>query len=298
MIREKFPGHAILSEECGRGAGPKSDYLWVIDPLDGTVNFSRRIPLWGTSVALVHQGREIVGVIFDPVHDELFHAEEGKGAFLNGKRIRVSDKSPLSAAMIAFGFSSNEEWLRRGLAAAAQLPLAASKVRGLGSAVLHLAYVACGRMDGFFEFGINQWDIAAGRRPHPRSRRQSRHAHAPRRRHRPRLQQRADPGGVLEAGWVVRASSRIAARSCALQAQRVTCAASDASSNPGRTKARALGKVFSTLPSQAVEVDEDVENLVALHPETAIESPTRLRSNGQFRSAPPWPSRPSPSDSP
>ena len=161
IIREKFPDHAILSEECG-AAGPKSDYLWVIDPLDGTVNYSRRIPLWGTSVALLHQGREIVGVIFDPIHDELYHAEEGGGAFLNGKRIRVSETSPLSAAMIAFGFSSNEERLRRGLAAASKLPLAASKVRGLGSAVLHLAYVACGRMDGFFEFGINQWDIAAG----------------------------------------------------------------------------------------------------------------------------------------
>jgi myo-inositol-1(or 4)-monophosphatase len=172
VLREKFPGHAILSEECGavppklaRRSGRRggaSDYLWVVDPLDGTVNYSRRIPLWGTSVALLHQGKEIVGVIFDPIHDELYHAEEGRGAFLNGKRIRVSEKSPLSAAMIAFGFSSGEEPLRRGLPAAAQLPLAASKVRGLGSAVLHLAYVACGRMDGFFEFGIHQWDIAAG----------------------------------------------------------------------------------------------------------------------------------------
>ena len=161
IIREKFPGHAILSEECG-AVGPKSDYLWVVDPLDGTVNFSRRIPLWGTSVALLHKGKEIVGVIFDPIHDELYHAEEGQGAFLNGERIRVSEKSPLSAGIIAFGFSSNEERLQRGLSAAAQLPLAASKVRGLGSAVLHLAYVASGRLDGFFEFGINQWDIAAG----------------------------------------------------------------------------------------------------------------------------------------
>ncbi|MGO8702496.1 MAG: inositol monophosphatase family protein [Candidatus Brocadiia bacterium] len=161
IVREKFPGHAILSEECG-AVGPKSDYLWVIDPLDGTVNYSRRIPLWGTSVALLHQGREIVGVIFDPIHGELYHSEEGQGAFLNGKRIRVSERVPLSAAMIAFGFSSREEQLRRGLATAAQLPLAASKVRGMGSAVLHLAYVACGRLDGFFEFGINQWDIAAG----------------------------------------------------------------------------------------------------------------------------------------
>jgi myo-inositol-1(or 4)-monophosphatase len=161
IVREKFPGHAILSEECGV-VGPKSDYLWVIDPLDGTVNYSRRIPLWGTSVALLHQGREIVGVIFDPIHGELYHAEEGQGAFLNGKRIRVSERAPLSAAIIAFGFSSREEQLRRGLAAAAQLPLSASKVRGMGSAVLHLAYVASGRLDGFFEFGINQWDIAAG----------------------------------------------------------------------------------------------------------------------------------------
>jgi myo-inositol-1(or 4)-monophosphatase len=162
VVREKFPGHAILSEECGAVGRKESDYLWVVDPLDGTVNYSRRIPLWGTSVALLHQGKEVVGVIFDPIHDELYHAEDGQGAFLNGKRIRVSEKSPLSAAMIAFGFSSDEERLRRGLAAAAGLPLAASKVRGLGSAVLHLAYVACGRMDGFVELGIHQWDIAAG----------------------------------------------------------------------------------------------------------------------------------------
>jgi myo-inositol-1(or 4)-monophosphatase len=195
VIRKKFPGHAILSEESGAigpavkrsaycGVGPKvapgsghraggparrsdpreggSDYLWVIDPLDGTFNYSRRIPLWGISVALLHQGRETVGVIFDPLHGELFHAEAGKGAFMNGKRIRVSERSPLSAAIVAFGFSSNEERLRRGLRVAAELPLAAGKVRGLGSAVLHLAYVACGRLDGFFEFGINQWDIAAG----------------------------------------------------------------------------------------------------------------------------------------
>jgi myo-inositol-1(or 4)-monophosphatase len=161
VVREKFPGHAILSEECG-AAGPKSDYLWVVDPLDGTVNYSRRIPLWGTSVALLHRGKEIVGVIFDPIHDELYHAEAGRGAFLNGKKIRVSERSPLSAAMVAFGFSPGEEQLRRGVPVTAQLPLAASKVRGLGSAVLHLAYVACGRTDGFFEFGINQWDIAAG----------------------------------------------------------------------------------------------------------------------------------------
>jgi myo-inositol-1(or 4)-monophosphatase len=207
VIRKKFPGHAILSEESGAigpavkrcaycgagpavkrsaycGVGPKvargsghraggparrsdlregvSDYLWVIDPLDGTFNYSRRIPLWGISVALLHQGREIVGVIFDPLHGELFHAEAGKGAFMNGKRIHVSERSPLSAAIIAFGFSSNEERLRQGLRVAAELPRAAGKVRGLGSAVLHLAYVACGRLDGFFEFGINQWDIAAG----------------------------------------------------------------------------------------------------------------------------------------
>jgi myo-inositol-1(or 4)-monophosphatase len=161
IVREKFPEHATLSEECG-AVGPKSDYLWVVDPLDGTVNYSRHMPLWGTSVALLHQGKEIVGVIFDPIHDELYHAEAGQGAFLNGRRIRVSEKSPLSAGIVAFGFSSDEARLRRGLAATAQLPLAASKVRGLGSAVLHLAYVACGRMDGFFEFGINQWDIASG----------------------------------------------------------------------------------------------------------------------------------------
>ena len=102
-------------------------------------------------------------MIFDPIHDELYHAEEGQGAFLNGKRIRVSDEVAAERRHDRFRlFLATRSSSAEGFQAAAQLPLAASKVRGLGSAVLHLAYVACGRMDGFFEFGINQWDIAAG----------------------------------------------------------------------------------------------------------------------------------------
>ena len=161
ILRKKFPGHAVLSEECGR-VGPKSEYRWVIDPLDGTVNYSRRIPLWGTSIGLMRGGEEILGVIFDPVRDELFCAEKGSGAFLNGKRIRVNERDDLKSAIIAYGFSAREDYLKRGLAIADRLARKASKVRAVGSAALHLAWVACGRMDGFFEVGLHPWDVAAG----------------------------------------------------------------------------------------------------------------------------------------
>lgn len=161
IIRDRFPDHAILSEEAG-AVGPKSEYLWVVDPLDGTVNYSRRIPLWGTSVALCRGGEEIVGVIYDAVHDELYTAEKGKGAFLNGRPMRVSERR-MEQAMVAYGFAASDDAaMKQGLRGAERVAWAASKIRATGSAAIHLGWVACGRMDGFYEFALNYWDLAGG----------------------------------------------------------------------------------------------------------------------------------------
>jgi len=160
IIRERFPEHAILSEEVGR-VGPESEYLWVVDPLDGTVNYSRRIPLWATSIALCRGGEEIVGVIYDAVHDELYTAEKGKGAFLNGRPMRVSARTMQEAA-IAYGFAAHEPAIEQGLRAADRVTRSVSKVRATGSAAVHLGYVACGRIEGFYEYGLHYWDLAAG----------------------------------------------------------------------------------------------------------------------------------------
>lgn len=161
ILRQRFPEHAILSEEAGP-VGPKSDYLWVIDPLDGTFNYSRRLPQWATSIALMRKGEEILGVVYDPLHEELFHAAQGAGAFLNGRPIRVSDRASLKDCTIAYGYSPNDEYLPKSLDATRNVTIQSTKVRAMGAAVLHLVYVACGRLDGFFEYGIHPWDIAAG----------------------------------------------------------------------------------------------------------------------------------------
>jgi myo-inositol-1(or 4)-monophosphatase len=161
IVRGRFPEHAILSEEAG-SIESDSEYLWVIDPLDGTVNYSRRIPMWGTSVGLMRNGEELLGVVYDPIHDELFSAEKGKGAFLNGKPIRVNAHRDFGSAAVAFGFAAEEELFRRGHEAVTRISARVGKVRDLGTAVLHLAYVASGRLEGFCELGLNHWDFAAG----------------------------------------------------------------------------------------------------------------------------------------
>lgn len=161
ILQKAFPHFSVLSEECGR-VGPSSEYLWVVDPLDGTMNFSRRVPLWGTSIALLRGDEPVLGVIYDPNLDELFRAEKGKGAFLNDRPVRVSDRSELADSIVAYGFSSKDEYIERGAVAAGRVSRKVGKVRDLGSAVLHLTYVACGRFDAFYEYGIHLWDVAAG----------------------------------------------------------------------------------------------------------------------------------------
>ena len=160
-LGKEFPHIPVLSEEAGR-IGGEGEYMWVIDPLDGTMNYSRRIPCWATSIGLMRGGEEILGVVYDPLLDELYTAEKGKGAFLNGRPIRVSDRSTLEQAIIGYGYSSVGGHIPRGMRATQRLGLKVSKFRNLGAAVLHLVFVGAGRFDGFFEFGLHRWDCAAG----------------------------------------------------------------------------------------------------------------------------------------
>ncbi len=161
VLRTEYPDIPVLSEEAGR-LGGRGELMWVIDPLDGTVNYSRRLPCWGTSIGLMRGEEEVLGVVYDPLRDEIFTAEKGKGARLNDAPLRVSAGGDLARAIIACGYSSVPVHIPRGMRAVERLGAQVSKFRNLGAAVLHLAYVAAGRLDGFFEFGLHPWDCAAG----------------------------------------------------------------------------------------------------------------------------------------
>ena len=161
-LRAKFPDHAILAEESGAQAG-KSAFEWVIDPLDGTTNYLHGFPQFAVSIALRHRGRLECAVVYDPLREELFTATRGGGAQLNDRRVRVSDRPTLEGALIGTGFPFREQrHLEAYLAMFRALIQATAGVRRPGSAALDLAYVACGRTDGFWELGLAEWDIAAG----------------------------------------------------------------------------------------------------------------------------------------
>lgn len=162
-IKSYYPKHAILAEESGEakidGAG---EWKWIIDPLDGTTNFAHGYPCWSVTIALEHAGEVVVGVTFDPTRDELFAAERGRGASLNNKPIRVSETEELAEALIVTGFPydfKRREDFARHLTA---FLLQSRGVRRDGSAAIDMAYLACGRFDGFWEEGLNPWDMAAG----------------------------------------------------------------------------------------------------------------------------------------
>ena len=165
-VRSYYPRHSILAEESGashREGGAGSEYRWVIDPLDGTTNYSHGYPCFCVSVGLERRGEGVVlGVIYDPTRDETFAAERGGGATLNGRRIRVSDVDDLNSAMLCTGFPYDVR--ERGDFARHfhHFIMHAQAVRRDGSAALDLAYVAAGRFDGFWEEGLNPWDVAAG----------------------------------------------------------------------------------------------------------------------------------------
>jgi myo-inositol-1(or 4)-monophosphatase len=161
-IRKAYPSHGFLAEESGAQAG--DDYTWVIDPLDGTTNFLHGFPQFAVSVACRHRGRAEVAVVFDPTRGELFTAERGAGTLLDGRRLRVSQRTGLEGALIGTGFPyrENKKWLGPYLAMLEHVMNATAGVRRPGAASLDLAYVAAGRLDGFWEVGLSPWDTAAG----------------------------------------------------------------------------------------------------------------------------------------
>jgi len=160
-IRETWPGHDVLGEEEGlRDTG--SEYRWYVDPLDGTTNFAHGFPVFCVSLGLEHQGRMIAGVIYDPTRDEMFAAERGQGATLNEREIHVSRTKLLKESLVGTGFPSHKRHKNPNIYFYHQITLRSHGVRRAGSAALDLCYVACGRMDGFWEFNLNPWDTAAG----------------------------------------------------------------------------------------------------------------------------------------
>ena len=160
-IHQLWPGHDILGEEEGlRDTG--SDYRWYVDPLDGTTNFAHGFPVFCVSIALEYKGEMVAGLCFDPTRNELFAAEKGKGASLNGRPIRVSKTKTLAESLVATGFPSHKRHKNPNIYFYHQITLRTHGVRRAGSAALDLCSVACGRFDGFWEFNLNPWDTAAG----------------------------------------------------------------------------------------------------------------------------------------
>jgi myo-inositol-1(or 4)-monophosphatase len=161
-IRKRYPDHAFLAEESGQHGA--NELTWIIDPLDGTTNFLHGFPTFSVSIALRRRDILEVGVVYDPCRQELFTAIRGRGAQLDGKRVRVSERRELEGTLIGTGFPyrSNTRWLSTYLAMLGSVMESTAGVRRPGSAALDLCYVAAGRLDGFFEFGLEIWDIAAG----------------------------------------------------------------------------------------------------------------------------------------
>src|SRR6266478_4721369 len=160
-IKKNWPVHDVLGEEQGL-VNTGSDYRWYVDPLDGTTNFAHGFPVFSVSMALEHKGRLIAGVIYDPTRDELFSAEPGRGAHLNGESIRVSQIANLAESLVSTGFPSHKRHKNPNIHFYHQITLHTHGVRRAGSAALDLCNVACGRFDGFWEFNLNPWDTAAG----------------------------------------------------------------------------------------------------------------------------------------
>lgn len=160
-LKKQFPGHDILAEEGG-GHHYNAEYRWYVDPLDGTTNFAHGYPVYNVTLALEKAGELIAGVIFDPSRDELFACERGGGAFLNGRRIHVSKAKTLNESLFSTGFPSRRRHLDVNIHFYHQLAMASHGVRRCGAAAIDLAYVASGRLDGFWEFGLSPWDMAAG----------------------------------------------------------------------------------------------------------------------------------------
>ena len=161
ILKTAYPDHAILAEESGSHEG--NDYIWIIDPLDGTTNFLHGFPQYAVSIALKHKGKLEVGVIYDPLRDELFTAKRGGGAMLNNRKLRVTQQNSLKGALLGTGFPFKTDLhLNAYMGMFRSLTTECAGIRRAGAAALDLAYVAAGRLDGFWEIGIMEWDMAAG----------------------------------------------------------------------------------------------------------------------------------------
>ena len=163
-LLEAYPGHGILAEESGRERGARhSDYVWIIDPLDGTTNFIHGFPVYAVSIALAFRGRIEQAVVYDPTRNDLFVASKGRGAFLNDRRLRVSRRTRMADALIGTGFPFRKgDNFKRYLKMFEEVMQHCAGVRRPGAAALDLCYVAAGWYDGFFETGLQPWDVAAG----------------------------------------------------------------------------------------------------------------------------------------
>jgi myo-inositol-1(or 4)-monophosphatase len=161
VLNEAYPSHSIVAEESGSSGA--SDFKWIIDPIDGTLNFIHGFPSYAISIALQVKGRLEQAVIYDPTRDEMYTASRGAGAQLNGQRIRVSPRTELDSSILGTGFPlRNKNKLPNYLLGFTTLLNKSADIRRTGSAALDLAYVACGRLDGYWEFDLHEWDIAAG----------------------------------------------------------------------------------------------------------------------------------------
>lgn len=163
VIRKAYPDHAIHAEESGKSVKGSEEYQWIIDPLDGTTNFLHGFPQFAVSIALAFRGKLDQAVVYDPISQDLYTASKGSGAQLNGRRIRVTNRKTLEGALLGTGFPfKNQDLLDTYLATFKALFSDTAGIRRPGSASLDLAYVAAGRLDGFWEFDLKPWDMAAG----------------------------------------------------------------------------------------------------------------------------------------
>ncbi len=160
-LQTHFPSHSIVAEEGGERK-KSSEYCWYVDPLDGTTNFAHSFPVYNITLALERAGELVCGCIFDPTRQEMFACERGSGAYLNNRRIRVSKAAKLEDTLVATGFPSRRRHLNVNVHFYYQLAMFTHGVRRAGAAAIDLAYVASGRLDAFWEFNLNPWDMAAG----------------------------------------------------------------------------------------------------------------------------------------
>lgn len=161
-IKKEFPSHSIVSEEIGELTSP-SEFKWIIDPIDGTINYAHKIPICCVSIGIEKNNEIIMGVVYNPIDGETFFAEKGKGAYLNEKPIHVSEEANLKKSLLVTGFPYNTSQSPEGpIGSFAEFLKMNIPIRRLGSAALDLCWTACGRFDGFWEFNLNPWDTAAG----------------------------------------------------------------------------------------------------------------------------------------